>query len=76
MVSESTRKPGEIYKIVTIDEENYKIRYSGSDVRLEKFSILPESSGVPLDIAEWDVQVIKEDQPTRFYYKVSYVNLE
>ena len=76
MVSESTRKPGEIYEIVTIDDINYKVRYTGSDVRLEKFSILPESSGTQIDIKDWNVQVIKDDQPTRFYYKISYVNLE
>ena len=76
MVNESTRKPGAIYETVTIGEEKYKIRYSGTDVRLEKFSILPELSGTEIDIKDWDVQVIKEDQPTRFYYKVSYVNLE
>ena len=76
MVNESTRKPGAIYETVTIGEEKYKIRYSGTDVRLEKFSILPELSGTEIDIKDWNVQVIKEDQPTRFYYKVSYVNLE
>ena len=76
LVNDSTRKPGQIYEIVTIDDINYKIRYSGADVRLEKFSILPELDGTPIDIRDWNVQVIKEDQPSRFYYKVSYVNLE
>ena len=76
LVNDSTRKPGQIYEIVTIDDINYKIRYSGADVRLEKFSILPELDGTPIDIKDWNVQVIKEDQPSRFYYKVSYVNLE
>ena len=32
--------------------------------------------GIQIDIQDWNVQVIKEDQPTRFYYKISYVNLE
>lgn len=76
MINESTRKPGAIYETVTIGEQEYKVRYTGTDVRLEKFSILPESSGTEIDIKDWNVQVIKEDQPTRFYYKVSYVNLE
>jgi hypothetical protein len=76
MINESTRKPGAIYETVTIGEKDYKVRYTGTDVRLEKFSILPESSGTEIDIKDWSVQVIKEDQPTRFYYKVSYVNLE
>ena len=65
-----------IYEIVTIDDTNYKIRYSGADVRLEKFSILPELDATQIDIKDWNVQVIKDDQPSRFYYKISYVNLE
>ena len=76
LVSESTRKPGSIYSIVSIDDVNYKVRYSGSDVRLEKFSIVPEESNSPIDVDNWDVQVIKDQQPTRFYYKVSYIALE
>ncbi|MBT5171141.1 MAG: hypothetical protein HOL90_02540, partial [Candidatus Nitrosopelagicus sp.] len=69
-------KPGAIYSIVSIDDVNYKIRYSGDDVRLEKFSILPENSDSKIDIDDWNVEIIKDEQPTRFYYKVSYVALE
>ena len=76
LVTESTRKPGAIYSIVTIDDINYKIRYSGNDVRLEKFSIVPEDSSSKIDIDNWNVEIIKDDQPSRFYYKVSYVALE
>ena len=76
LVSESTRKPGSIYSIVSIDDVNYKVRYSGSDARLEKFSIVPEESNFPLDVDNWDIQVIKDQQPSRFYYKVSYIALE
>ena len=76
LVSESTRKPGKIYSIVSIDDTNYNIRYSGNDVRLEKFSIIPEDSNSKIDIDSWNVEIIKDEQPTRFYYKVSYVELE
>ena len=76
LVSESTRKPGAIYSIVSIDDINYKIRYSGNDVRLEKFSIVPEESNSKINIDNWNVEVIKDEQPSRFYYKVSYVILE
>jgi len=44
LVKESTRKPGQIYDVVEVDGMSLKIRYSGADVRLEKFSILPEAS--------------------------------
>ena len=76
LVSESTRKPGEIYSIVSIDDVNYKIRYSGNDVRLEKFSIVPEESNSSINVDNGKVEVIKDEQPTRFYYKVSYIALE
>ena len=76
LVSESTRKPGQIYEIVNVDGQNLKVRYSGSDVRLEKFSILPESSSSFLPDTMWNVEVIKEDQISRFYYKITYKNVE
>ncbi|MDC0159397.1 hypothetical protein OAJ55_01785 [Candidatus Nitrosopelagicus sp.] len=76
LVSESTRKPGEIYSIVSIDDINYKIRYSGNDVRLEKFSIVPEDTSSKIVIDTWNIKIIKDEQPTRFYYKVSYIALE
>ena len=47
-------------------------KFSSNDVMKESL----EASGTEIDIKDWNVQVIKEDQPTRFYYKVSYVNLE
>lgn len=76
LVQESTRKPGQIYEVVTVDEMNLKVRYSGQDVRLEKFDILPESSDVFLPDSTWHVDVVKEDQVSRFYYKVNYKTLE
>ena len=76
LVHESTRKPGQIYDVVEVDGMSLNVRYSGPDVRLEKFSILPESSIAFLPDANWNVEVIKEDQVSRFYYKVTYKSLE
>ncbi len=73
MVKESTRKQGAIYEIITISGIDYKIRYSGPDVRLEKFTILPDSDDGVLPDASWSVDVIKQDQPSRLYYKITYV---
>jgi len=52
------------------------VRYSGPDVRLEKFSILPESSIEFLPNTHWNVEIIKDDQVSRFYYKVTFKTLE
>ena len=76
LVSESTRKPGQIYSVVSIDDIDYKIRYSGHDVRLEKFSIVPANPNASLDIDVWNVEIIKDEQPSRFYYKVSHIASE
>ena len=76
LVTDSTRKPGQIYEIVTVDNQNLKIRYSGPDARLEKFDIIPESSDEFLPDTTWNVDIIKDDQPSRFYYKVSYKTIE
>lgn len=76
LVKESTRKPGQIYDIVDVDGVSLKVRYSGPDVRLEKFSILPESENTFLPDANWNVEVIKDEQVSRFYYKITYKTLE
>ena len=76
LVSESTRKPGQIFEVVQVDGMNLNVRYSGSDVRLEKFSILPQSSDEFLPDASWNVEVIKDNEVSRFYYKVTYKTLQ
>lgn len=76
MVSDSTRAPGTIYQVIEIDGKNYNVRYSGPDARLEKFTILPESSIETLPDSTWTVEVMKDEQPSRLYYKITYVTLE
>jgi hypothetical protein len=76
-IKESTRAPGMIYGIVEIDGINYNVRYSGHDTRIEKFTILPTESGTTLDHLTWDINILKSDydnQKSRFYYKITYVN--
>jgi hypothetical protein len=76
LVSESTRKPGQIFEVIEIDGLNLNVRYSGPDVRLEKFSILPTSSDEFLPNVNWNVEVIKTDEISRLYYKITYKTLE
>jgi len=72
MVSESTRKPGQIFEVIQLDGMNLNVRYSGPDVRLEKFSILPQSSEDFLPDTIWNIEILKDDEISRFYYKVNY----
>ena len=72
LVSESTQRPGAIYDTVDIDGIDFNVRYTGHDARLERFSILPESSGLFLPDMNWHVEILKDDQISRFYYKITY----
>ena len=72
LASESTRKPGQIFEVIQLDGMNLNVRYSGPDVRLEKFSILPQSPKDFLPDTNWNVEVLKDDEVSRFYYKVTY----
>jgi len=76
LVKDSTRTLGQIYNVVSVDGIRLKVRYSGPDVYLEKFDILPESSAEFLPNTNWNVDVIKDDQVSRFYYKINYKILE
>ncbi|NIM25528.1 MAG: hypothetical protein GTN97_06830 [Nitrosopumilaceae archaeon] len=76
LVKDSTRKPGEIYDIVQVDGTSMKVRYSGPDARVEKFSILPESSTEMLPDSTWNIEVVKDSQASRLYYKINYSVLE
>ncbi|MCV0412213.1 lamin tail domain-containing protein [Nitrosarchaeum sp.] len=76
LVQNSTRKPGQIYDVVSVDGIELNVRYSGPDVYLEKFDILPVSSDGFLPNANWNVDIIKEDQISRFYYKINYKMVE
>ena len=76
LVSESTRKPSQIFDVVQVDGLNLNVRYSGPDVLLEKFSILPTSSDEFLPNTTWNVEVIKDDEISRLYYKITYKTLE
>jgi len=76
LVSESTRKPGQIFEVIQLDGMSLNVRYSGPDVRLEKFSILPQSSEDFLPNTNWNVEVLKDDEVSRFYYKVTYKTIQ
>jgi len=76
LVSESTRKPGQIFEVIQLDGMSLNVRYSGPDVRLEKFSILPQSSEDFLPDTNWNIEVLKDNEISRMYYKVTYKTLQ
>ncbi len=75
-ITKSTRGTASLYQIVEIDGINLKVRYSGPGTTLEKFTILPEDSGDVIPDGKWKVEIIKDNQISRFYYKISYTPTE
>jgi len=73
-VRESTRAPGVLYQVVTADGNEYKVRYNGHEAKLEKFTILPVDPEGFLQELNFDVDILKEDQSSNFYYKVTFVD--
>ncbi|HSD05123.1 MAG TPA: lamin tail domain-containing protein [Nitrosopumilaceae archaeon] len=73
-VTKSTRDDSSLYQIIEIDGENLKVRYSGSGAKLEKFTILPDDSDGMIPSGDWNVEIIKNKQISRFYYKISYTS--
>lgn len=72
LVQDSTRKPGTIYDVVEIDGTAFNVRYSGPDVRLERFDIVPKDQAEFIPDSNWNVEILKDEQPSRFYYKINY----
>ncbi|MBI5377010.1 MAG: hypothetical protein HZA82_00080, partial [Thaumarchaeota archaeon] len=75
-VTKSTREGSSLYKTVKIGDTNLKVRYSGAGAKLEKFTILPEDSNGMIPDGKWNVEIIKDNQISRFYYKISYTSVE
>lgn len=73
LVKNSTKSVGTVFNIVKVDGFSYKVRYSGPDAKIEKFTILPESTTGVLPNSTWNIIIEKEDQPSRFYYKINYI---
>ncbi len=70
------RLVGDDINVDPLNGINLKVRYSGPDARVEKFSILPESATEMLPDGILNIQVIKNDQVSRLYYKINYSPLE
>ena len=72
MVRDSTATPDTMYYTITVDGITLNVHYSGPDVRLERFEITAQDPAAYLTMSDWKVKILKDDQASRFYYKVNY----
>lgn len=72
-VSQSTFQGSSLYQTVKIGNEGLLVGFSGSGQRIQQFSILPANANDNLQVGQWNVQIIKNDQVSRFYYQVTYL---
>ena len=73
LVTDSTRAPGKIFKTVEINGDLYKVRYTGPQAVLEKFSISPENPNAILPNGNIIITVLKDDQRFNLYTEVTYL---
>ena len=73
-VTQSTIRGNVLYQIIKVGNQDFFIGYSGTGVRLEQFSIIPINANGVISDGQWDVEIMKKGQTTRFYYQVSYVS--
>jgi hypothetical protein len=72
-VSQSTVQGGMLYQIVKLGNKNFLVGFSGSGQRLQQFSIIPANANDVIPYGQWNVDIIKKDQVSRFYYQVTYI---
>ncbi|MDE2591161.1 MAG: hypothetical protein KGL95_16005, partial [Patescibacteria group bacterium] len=72
-ISQSTFQSSSSYKNVNVGNESYLVGYSGANQRIQQFSILPTNANDSIAIGQWHVDMIKNNQVSRFYYQVTYV---
>ncbi|MGI0087482.1 MAG: lamin tail domain-containing protein [Nitrosotalea sp.] len=72
-VSQSTVQGSSLYQTVNIGNESLLVGFSGSDQRIQQFSLLPANANGTLQVGQWNIQIIKNDQISRFYYQVTYL---
>ncbi|MDE1727467.1 MAG: hypothetical protein KGH89_09445, partial [Thaumarchaeota archaeon] len=72
-VSQSTFQGSSLYQTVKIGNETLLVGFSGSDQRIQQFSLLPSGTNDSLQVGQWNIQIVKNDQVSRFYYQVTYL---
>jgi hypothetical protein len=72
LVSKATKTSAAAYKTVKVAGIDYNVEYSGPLAILEKFSIVPVSDEDVIPDSTWSVQIVKDDQPSKFYYEIVY----
>ena len=73
LVTQSTVQSGKLYQTVVVDGKSFLVGYSGTGLRLQQFSVLPAATNDVIPDGQWNINVLKKDQVTRFYYQVTYV---
>jgi hypothetical protein len=72
LVSKSTKSSEGDYEVVSFAGLDYKVTYSGPEPFVEQFSITPESENIVIPNSIWTVEIVKENQSSRFYYEIIY----
>jgi hypothetical protein len=73
-ITGSTQNSGSLYQTIQIGNQIFLVGYTGSGARLEKFTILPADENSVIQDGKLNVQILKNDQTSRFYYQITYMS--
>lgn len=73
-ITGSTQNSGSLYQTIQVGNQIFLVGYTGSGARLEKFTILPADANSVIQDGQWNVQILKKDEPSRFYYQITSVS--
>lgn len=76
LIRHTTGQQGSSYATVNLDGSDLRVVYNGPGERLEKFYIYPGAGSERLPDATWNVNVVKDDQISRFYHKIAYKTVD
>ena len=73
MVSAPTSRPGSLYQNVLLGNESLLVGYSGAGQRVQQFTVLPTDANATIMPGPWHIDIVKNNQVSRFYYQVTYM---
>ncbi len=73
-ISQSTSQGSSLYQIVKLGNENFLVGFSGPNQRVQQFSLVPTDANDVIPSGQWNVDIIKNNQVSRFYYQVTYIS--
>lgn len=73
LVAQANSQQNSLYQSVELGNHTLLVGYVGQGQRVQQFSIIPTLANDSVAMGPWHVAIIKNNQVSRFYYQVTYL---